>query len=120
MWNSDLEDVSVQLGSLFDELLPTYYAGLAELFTEGTEYLKAEASHPASSALSLHHEVPCITFSFPFIEGMKSIWFCDWWKRYPTVGRSSVLEPKVQISMEPPIHEPLLEHCLPSTVMISL
>lgn len=66
MWNSELEDVSVQLGSLFDELLPTCYAGLAELFAEGTEYLKAEPSHPASSALSLHHEGTLHHFFFPF------------------------------------------------------
>lgn len=66
MRNSELEDVSVQLDSLFDELLPTYYAGLAELFTEGTEYLKSEPSHPASSALSLHHQDILNHFFFPF------------------------------------------------------
>lgn len=65
MWNSELEDMSVQLDSLFDELLSTYCASLADLFTEGTEYLKAEPSHRAGSALSLHPHGFLNPFFFP-------------------------------------------------------
>lgn len=77
MWTSGSENLSVQLDSLFDELLSTLCASLADLFTEGTEYLMAEPSHPASSALSASPGLP-ESLSFPSIEGTKSAWFYDW------------------------------------------